>query len=69
MAWNTVSLDWEGTVATLTVDRPDALNALNVETLEALLEAIARLKTRAHVCLSLLALVMMRSSPARISNI
>lgn len=36
-----VTLDWSGDVATLTVDRPEALNALNVETLEAMGEAIA----------------------------
>jgi enoyl-CoA hydratase/carnithine racemase len=35
-----VQLDWDGDVATLTVDRPEALNALNVETLEAMSDAI-----------------------------
>ena len=37
---DTVTLDVEDGVATLTVDRPDKLNSLNVETLEALDEAL-----------------------------
>jgi enoyl-CoA hydratase len=41
MAWDTVRLDWDDDVATLTIDRPDALNALDVETLEAMDEALA----------------------------
>jgi enoyl-CoA hydratase/carnithine racemase len=43
MTWETVDLTYEEepSVATLTVDRPEALNSLNVETLEAMGEALA----------------------------
>jgi enoyl-CoA hydratase/carnithine racemase len=40
MSWDTIALDWDGDVATLTVDRPDRLNALDMETLGALGEAL-----------------------------
>lgn len=38
---DSVRLDWNGNVATLTVDRPDRLNALDEPTLEALADALA----------------------------
>ena len=38
--WDTIRLEQEDGVATLTVDRPDRLNALNVQTLEAIEEAL-----------------------------
>ena len=38
--WDTIRLEIEDAVATLTVDRPDRLNALNVETLEAIEAAL-----------------------------
>jgi enoyl-CoA hydratase/carnithine racemase len=38
--WETIRLEKEEGVATLTVDRPDRLNALNVDTLEAIEEAL-----------------------------
>lgn len=40
MSWTTVNLDWNDDVATITVNRPDSLNALDRETLVALGEAI-----------------------------
>jgi enoyl-CoA hydratase/carnithine racemase len=48
--WETVTLDWNdaGTVATLTVDRPDRLNALNAATLEAIPEALAAAREEAR---------------------
>ncbi|WP_247000781.1 enoyl-CoA hydratase/isomerase family protein [Halosolutus gelatinilyticus] len=46
MSWETVQLDWNDAVATVTVDRPDALNALNEPTLEAMAEAIAEAEAK-----------------------
>lgn len=47
MSWDTLTLDIEDDVATLTVNRPDAMNALNVETLEAMAEALDEAKAEA----------------------
>src|SRR5699024_319843 len=41
MSWETVDLETDDGVATITVDRADSLNAMNVATLEALEEALA----------------------------
>ncbi|WP_332898411.1 enoyl-CoA hydratase/isomerase family protein [Haladaptatus sp. CMSO5] len=44
MSSDTVNLEWEGEVATITVDRPDRLNAMNTETLDALEAALGEAK-------------------------
>jgi enoyl-CoA hydratase/carnithine racemase len=49
MSWDTITLDVTDDVATLTVDRPDSLNALNVETLEAMETALAQAADEARV--------------------
>ncbi|MWV41872.1 enoyl-CoA hydratase-related protein [Natrialba sp. INN-245] len=41
MSWETVRLEIDDDVATLSIDRPDAMNALNVETLEGMTDALA----------------------------
>ena len=41
MTWETVTLDIDDDIATLTIDRPNSLNALTVETLEAMEAALA----------------------------
>ena len=49
MTWETVDLSYDDDeeVVTLTVDRPEALNSLNVETLEAMDEALAEAEREA----------------------
>jgi enoyl-CoA hydratase len=47
MQWDTISLDVDDhAVATLTVERPESLNALNVDTLEAIEEGLAEAESR-----------------------
>jgi len=41
MSWNTITLDVADGIARLTVDRPDAMNAMNTETLDEIEAAIA----------------------------
>jgi enoyl-CoA hydratase/carnithine racemase len=53
MSWETVRLDEDDGVVTLTVDRPDRMNSLNVETLDALQEAVAEAEEREARCLVL----------------
>ncbi|MFC4356399.1 enoyl-CoA hydratase/isomerase family protein [Halobium salinum] len=50
---DTVRLEVDDDVATLTVDRPEKLNSLNVETLEALEEALAAAREAEARCLVL----------------
>ncbi|WP_396612764.1 enoyl-CoA hydratase/isomerase family protein [Haloferax sp. S1W] len=40
MSWDTLRLEWDGDVATIVIDRPDNMNALNTDTLDALEEAL-----------------------------
>ncbi|SFR42446.1 enoyl-CoA hydratase/isomerase family protein [Halogeometricum limi] len=53
MSWDTIRLDWDGDVATLVVDRPDRMNSLNVETLDAIEEALAEARREEARCLVL----------------
>jgi enoyl-CoA hydratase/carnithine racemase len=53
MSWETVRLDEDDGVVTLTVDRPDRMNAMNVETLDALEAALTEAKLRDARCLVL----------------
>jgi enoyl-CoA hydratase len=46
MDWDTVRFDHDSHVTTITIDRPDRLNALNVETLTALDEALDEAEAR-----------------------
>jgi enoyl-CoA hydratase/carnithine racemase len=46
MQWDTITLDVDDAIATLTVDRPESLNALNVDTLEAIEDAVAEAETQ-----------------------
>ncbi|MFK8212937.1 enoyl-CoA hydratase/isomerase family protein [Haloferax volcanii] len=40
MSWDTLRLDWDGNVATITIDRPEQMNSLNADTLDALEDAL-----------------------------
>ncbi|MFC6772403.1 enoyl-CoA hydratase/isomerase family protein, partial [Halorubrum pallidum] len=40
MTWDTITLDIDDDVARITVDRPEQLNALTVDTLEAIEEGL-----------------------------
>ena len=51
MSWETVRLDEDEGVVTITVDRPDSLNALNADALDALGEAVAVARERGARCL------------------
>jgi enoyl-CoA hydratase/carnithine racemase len=53
MDWDTIRLDWDGDVATLVVDRPDRMNAMNVQTLDAMQEALAEAADAEARCLVL----------------
>ncbi|ADQ67415.1 enoyl-CoA hydratase [Halogeometricum borinquense DSM 11551] len=51
MSWDTIRLDWDDDVATLVIDRPDQMNALNVQTLDAIEEALAEAGEKEARCL------------------
>ena len=45
-----IDLDRSGGVATLTLNRPEALNAFNTEQLHLLRDALAEVASRTHEC-------------------
>jgi enoyl-CoA hydratase/carnithine racemase len=51
MSWDTIRLDWDGDVATLVVDRPDRMNALNADALDAIEEALDEAREAEARCL------------------